>query len=186
MNTDETLSITYQAELPISWQKIAPPSLSTLALWRQSNLDLLRGLATLEALVPAENEHEASPVAAKALERVEAKLDIMLGMLARLVTEKTELPPILPVELGASSLAWHAPDRSALELGQEILIQLFLSPRLPEPLKLWVRITSAQFEAEETGYTAELLDTDTELDEWLTRTLFRYHRRALQARHHAA
>ena len=185
MNPEETSVITYQAVLPLGWSEMPSPSSATQALWRQSNLALLRGLATIESFMSPESEPEASPAVAKALERVEAKLDITLGLLARLLAEQAELPPALPVVLSARRLSWQVPGRSTWVGGTELLLQLYLSPRLPEPLRLWARITNVEIAAEETHYSAELLDTEAEFDEWLTRTLFRYHRRALQARHYA-
>lgn len=183
MSIDETTAISYQAELPLAWRELPPPFPATLALWRQSNLALLRGLATIESFVPPESEADSNVASVKALERVEAKLDLTLSLLARLLAEQTELPPALPVTLGASRLAWRAPGRSTVAVGAGLLLQLYLSPRLPEPLRLWTRLSGMQAEGEQTHYTAELLQSDAEFEEWLTRTLFRYHRRALQARH---
>lgn len=185
MSTDEISSLTYTAELPLAWHEQAPPSPATLALWRHANLALLRGLATMESFVPPESEAPADAATAKALERVEAKLDLALGLLARLLAERGELPPALPVTLGTSRVSWRVAGLAELAPGSELLLQLYLSPRLPEPLRLWARVGQVQPGGAETLYEAELLERDVEFDEWLTRTLFRYHRRALQSRHAA-
>ena len=168
--------ITYLADLPLRWQYEAMPSESALALARHANMTLLHALSTLEST--AEKDHDADPAVAKAVDRLEAKLDIALSLLTRLVAQQLELPASSPVTLGVHQIEWRGvSDLPAVDA--LIKLNLYLSPRLPEPLQLYSRVASSQ-----AGLcTAEYLDKDEELEEWITRTLFRYHRRALQARH---
>ena len=148
-----------------------------LTAWRYSNISLLRGLATLEA-APMERDHEADTHLTKAIERLESKLDIALTMLAHVTMRNVEMPAPKLVSLGARTVEWLS-DLPLPASGDHILISLYLSPRLPEPLQLHARIISS------TGSrcVAALMDEDPEFEEWMTRTLFRYHRRGLQARH---
>lgn len=177
MNPDETPGITYHASLPLSWRAEPAPSTAMITSWRYSNISLLRGLATLEA-VGAEREHDADTPLAKTLERLESKLDIALAMLARSTMRDVDMPAPLPVTLGARSVEWLS-DAPLPAYGEHALVSLYLSPRLPEPLRLYVRITISGG----SRCVGVLLDEDTEFDEWMARTLFRYHRRGLQARH---
>lgn len=170
--------ITYQANLPLRWQYQAAPADAELAQARHANIALLHALATLES-VP-DKDHDADPAVAKAVDRLEAKLDIALGLLSRLVTQQMEIPASIPVTLGAHLVEWRAAT-DLPDLDATILLSLHLSPKLPESLQLYARVTISQ-----TGWcAAEFLDRDEELEDWITRTLFRYHRRALQARHQA-
>jgi hypothetical protein len=173
----ESPGITYQASLPLSWRKEPAPSVSMLTAWRYSNISLLRGLATLEA-APMDRDHEADTHLAKALERLENKLDIALTMLAHVTMRNIEMPAPQPVSLGARNVGWLS-DQSLPASGDHVLISLYLSPRLPEPLQLHARIISSAGGR----CVAALMDEDPEFEEWMTRTLFRYHRRGLQARH---
>ena len=174
MNTAS--GITYQANLPLRWQYEAVPSDAALVQARHGNLAMLQALATLETA--ADKEHDADPAVAKAVDRLEAKLDIALSLLSRLVAQQIQLPPSTSVTLGVHEIQW----RGELEfpaVGSIIMLSLYLSPKLPEPLNLHARVTTSHAGL----YGADFLDTDEELEEWITRTLFRYHRRALQARH---
>ena len=167
--------ITYQATLPLHWEE-ATPTDAVLAQARHGNLVLLQALATLESA--ADKDYDADPAVAKAVERLEAKLDIVLSLLSKLVAQQLEIPTSVPVTLGVRSIQWQA---AAIlpTVGAIIKLSLHLSLKLPEPLRIFARVTAVQGE----HYSAEFLDTDEELEEWITRTLFRYHRRALQARH---
>ncbi len=172
---DNVPGITCHAHLPLRWQAAAPDA-GMLAAARRTNLELLHALATLESA--PDNEHDANPAIAKAIERLESKLDIVIGILSRLIAQHAALPAPVPVSLGVDRIEWHAED--APPAGATIRIELYLSPKLPEPLQLYAQVTDTPAGA----CMAEFLDHDEELEEWMTRTLFRFHRRELQARHH--
>lgn len=177
-------AITYQAKLPLAWTAPAAPDSATLALWHHGNLALLHALATLEAAAPPDSERESDHAYSKTLDRIEAKLDLSLTLLARLIGQQAILPPQRAVTLAAEGLSWSCPPDEAPADGSDVLIALYLSPRLPEPLHLWSRVacrTGADHDRSSHCHAA-FLDKEAEMEEWMTRTLFRYHRRALQAR----
>lgn len=175
-DSHETSGIRYQASLPLSWHSEPVPSNATLASRRYANIALLRGLATLESST-LEHEHEPDSHMAKTLERLESKLDIALSMLARVTMQNVQLPPPMAVTLSARAVEWVS-DQALPAVAEHVLISLYLSPHLPEPLQLHARVVHAS----QGRCVALLQDEDEEFDEWMTRTLFRYHRRGLQAR----
>lgn len=176
MTSSDTPGITYQASLPLSWREEPAPSPAMLAGWRYANIALLRGLATLEA-ASVERDHDHDGHVAKALERLESKLDIALNLLAHVALRNVDMPAPLAVTLGPRSVEWLS-DQPLPAVEQRVLVSLYLSPRLPEPLQLHGRVAYAA----QGRCVVMLLDEEAEFDEWMTRTLFRYHRRGLQAR----
>lgn len=168
--------ITYQAQLPLQWQ-LETPDATMVAAARHANLGLLHALAVLETA--PEKEHDADPALSKAFDRLEAKLNIALGLLSRLVAQNGHIPAPSPVTLGVHSIRWQP--EAEPSPGSTIKLSLHLSPRLPEPLQIYARIV----ECHDGMCVADFIDQDPELEEWMTRTLFRYHRRELQARHQA-
>ena len=108
--------------------------------------------------------------------RLEAKVDLMLQWVGKLLLAQHPLPPATEVVLGAQSIAWKCP--IALQSGQFGVLSLYLAPRLPMPLMLPVQIQS--YDAGQAR--AKLLHLNEEAQDGLDRTLFRYHRRALHAR----
>lgn len=172
---DSPPGITYQTQLPLSWQ-IAAPDAGMLAMVRRSNLELLHALATLETV--SDSDHDINPAIAKAIDRLESKLDIAIGMISRMIAQHSDIPAQVPVSLGVEKIEWYS-NNPLPSPGTPIRLELHLSPRLPEPLQLYAHVIHAP-----TGMcAAEFIDRDEELEEWMTRTLFRYHRRELQARH---
>jgi len=167
--------ITYQAKLPLLWQPANPDGQDIISA-RQSNIGLLRALATIETIPEKDPDAEAS--VAKTIDRLEAKLDIAMRLLSRLIAQQTEMPLPAEVVLSAHQIEWHAMTDAPVQ-DAVIRIALYLSPHLPEPVQLYARVTSSA----PVPYQAEFLDHDEEFEDWMTRTLFRYHRRELQARH---
>lgn len=167
--------ITYQARLPLLWQ-VAEPDDQAMMAARRSNLGLLHALATIEAI--PDKDPDADPAVSKAIDRLEAKLDVAIGLLSKLVAQQAEMPMPAQVSLGAHQIEWGAlPDCPVPD--SVIRIALHLSPHLPEPIQLYARVTLSS----PTLCRAEFLDQDEEFEDWMTRTLFRYHRREVQARH---
>jgi len=183
MAAAEPSAISYETELPFAWRADPAPDEATLEGWLYANLALLRALARIETgtAITIEKEHGVDPYLVQVLERVESKLDMALNLLARLSAAQGELPHRLPVKLSAQHIEWT--DVRAPDTAQEITLSLYLSPKLPEPLMLRARVTSVTPVFGGFSCVAELLERDDEFQEWMTRTVFRYHRRALQARH---
>jgi hypothetical protein len=166
--------IAYRTCLPLGWRTGTVDE----AQLAYSNIALLRALAIVESATP-EREHEADSHLAKSMERLETKLDIVMSMLSRLSLQHVDIPPPVEVTLTSDTVEWSCGE-NAPRSGDTILISLYLSPKLPEALQLPAHVMTSTAGT----CTAEITCKDAEFEEWLTRTLFRYHRRGLQARHH--
>ncbi|MFM9913527.1 MAG: PilZ domain-containing protein [Methylophilaceae bacterium] len=170
--------IALEAVLPLSWAMRQIMSQANIEVQRQSNISLLRSLASIEAMAPErELEDEATQ---KALERMESKLDIVMLLLAKLAGASGLLPTEKPIALKVDSLTWLEHE-NAPTVGQSVLVSVYLNPRLPQPLLLSAQVRDLQTKHDGTHVEVTLEDTGDELQEWLTRTIFRYHRRQVQA-----
>lgn len=176
---DET-GIALKAHLPFEWEPEPTPCASITARRRHDNIVLLRALCAMEG-TPGEREHDMPDPVGKHLDRLESKLDILLSMIANLVRESTALPAEKAVCLYADRVAWQE-DAPPPRIGQTLLLRLFPSPRLPQPLLLdAVVMESTPTDDGQVRLVALLQDRDPDLEEWLTRTIFRHHRRTLYA-----
>lgn len=179
MTQNEAPGVAYSALLPLVWQPADSLAPAQLSAWQQSNIDLLRALATIET-VAGDREKELG-AAGKAYERLEAKLDVVLDMLSLLLAERRELPPQQQLILRASGLEWYTEQApAASDAG---LLTLYLSPKLPQPLILSARIVACTPAGTGQRVQAEFTHLSEELSDWLERTVFRYHRRAVQQAH---
>ncbi len=168
--------ISLDANLPFDWEEENSVSSSMLEQRRHGNISLLKALAAIES---AAQENEDVPESMrKGLERIESKLDMLLMLVARVAQETMSLPPDREVSLSQTHIHWTEPSPPRLQAGQMLKIRLFLSPRLPQPLVMQAIVGNHV----SSRISADLVGLDEELGEWLTRTIFRYHRRAVHAR----
>lgn len=177
--SNDSLGIQFEATLSLSWSALAPMTLANSELQQQGNIALLRALSSIETAIPEPELH--AETTQKTLERIEAKLDIVFLLLAQLAGNQVQLPREKKLALAATQITWAEPDKVPAT-GQEIQVEIYLNPRLPQALKLVALVIELHEKEGETLVTATLQNAGEELTEWLTRTIFRYHRRALQAR----
>jgi len=165
--------LSLHAHLPLTWQETHtfPPPLVTE--WMHGNLVCLQALAALES---HDKEFDTSAPSEHAAGRLEAKVDLLLQLVGELMRKQQPVLPSVEVELGANEIVWNT--ATPLAIGSEGVLTLYLSPRLHWPLTLPVQITRTQ----DNKTHGKLIHLSAEVQEWLARTLFRYHRRALHAR----
>ena len=180
-NIPEQDGISFEAILPLSWSPLARPVPAfTLDEWMHTNIAILRALSTMEA-VPTDKENELGTAAAKAIERLESKIDLSLTLLSSLLTQKINYPETVHTKLSAYGIEWINSNPPAS--GSEIEISLYLSHKIPQKLTFPAKVTHAEVMPEGQRTRAEFLDLNEEMKDWLERTVFRYHRRAIQSRH---
>lgn len=180
MIEESSSGVRLSAQLPLTWRETA----NILSSYERdkcmhSNVKLMQLLALIEGTPPI-TELEFEPGVISALERLEGKIDLALELLTRLIAHQFPLPPSVPVVLGAAWIEWDTVFVPAQQ--QNIEISLYLSPKLTQPLLLparvaWTREANGGFRVH-----ADFFELTAETQEWLERTLFRYHRRAIQIR----
>lgn len=164
--------IALHAQLPLAWQAAPAFPQALLAEWMHGNLICLQALAALET----HDEKDPSATGEHAAGRLEAKVDLLLQLVGELMRKQQTPLPKTEVTLGAQEVSWDS--ATPIANGSTGVLTIYLSPRLHWPLTLPVQITSTQ------GHRvhATLLHLSEDVQTWLERTLFRYHRRALQTR----
>ncbi len=169
--------VSYFTAIPLSWRPETELSDGDIAVWMHDNVKLLRALATIEAIQP-ELDGDMGPGASKILERLEFKIDLTLSLVAQLLTKNAVLPSTCPVFVSAEGMEWLCKE-TATE-GDDIVISAYISPKLPQSLVLPAKIKAVQQEPGGARIYATFTHLSEEAQDWLSRTVFRYHRRAVQ------
>jgi hypothetical protein len=167
----------HEAELPMRWSIVeAKPTGSEVSrAWRR-NGQLLQ-------ILLASEDHKSSLLdeqgeRSQELQRVEAKLDLLLALVSELVREERAPGQELPLKLGAGGLSWMG-SGAAPAPGQYVWIELALDPFLPGPLPLPAKVLEVEKGLEVFTVLAAFVGQDEELRELLQKVLFRYHRRTV-------
>jgi hypothetical protein len=153
--------------LPFDCERRSLPHYAQEALWAEG-LMILRVINQMEAQAPREGEVEA-PVA-----RLEAKLDLVLHLLALSLQAAHVPPPAAEITLWAEGCTLAT--ESAWQPGDAIVLSLYLSPALALPLKLAATVI-AQGNGELHAHWRAMPEAVQETwEQWL----FRQHRRMVQ------
>lgn len=182
LNASEQDGVFLEGKLPLSWVAASGFDAGQLERWMHANAALLRALAVLDSSA-AETERDAPTPAGKAIERLEAKTDLTLALVIQLLGQQTVLPPAHATILRADSIEWLTEQPPSD--GGTIAVSLYLSPKLPLPLVLPASVTTVAGTPAGTRVRARLSGLDEDVQDWLERTLFRHHRRAVQKMHGA-
>jgi Atypical PilZ domain, cyclic di-GMP receptor len=109
--------------------------------------------------------------------RIEAKLDLVVSLVARLVSEHTSLPEPLPMILRSRVLEWQAAPEFAGTKGETGFMTVWANPHVPLPLRLPCRLDQ---KVERNGYTwwrAGIEYLAPNVADGLDQVIFRHHRR---------
>lgn len=172
--------VSFQAFLPLEWRPLGDAEHHVVDIWMHTNTVLLRALATIEAQPPiTDYESEPGSPTGRMLERLEAKVDLALTLMGRLLSEEHPAPHPVQLTLSAQAIRWNSDNLPPS--GAPVLITLYISPRLPQPLRLTAIVKHSGMGNAEAVFT----HLGEELQDWLERTVFRQHRRHIQAMHQA-
>lgn len=162
--------LTCLCRMPLNWHSAEVDAEATAQMLREATL-LLAALNQIES----SHELEASNPENRRLDRIEAKLDLALHLLARTLQD-TPLSQRLPVELTPTSASW--PDTTPPSEGNRLIVEFSPSNALPMSLKLPAVALPAENGMARIRFEA-LGET---LDDALYQFVFRRHRQAIRAR----
>jgi len=163
--------------LPLECEALAAaPSDSEMERIEHANEATLDMLFTSADLGAAPIEDEAL---AEALRPLRVKIDMMVGMLARLSYRDRPLPEAREVEVGLSRLAWSQPE--PLTPQSWLLVRLYFHELLREPVTLAGRVMSCTADPLTGGWRGDIAiaDMSESLGESFARLVFLEHRRRL-------
>lgn len=167
---DEVLAA--DERLPVAFLVTGLDARDRLRAWERAEV-LLRGLALAEE---ARRDEGDDPAAEPRLQRVEAKLDLMIGLLAGVLARDAGLPPARPLHW-----SWRGMRVADLDAqpGQIGLLRVQISAWLPQLLELPAEVIAS---GEHAGRPSAWLRFDPSaggVETALERHLFRMHRRAI-------
>lgn len=176
---DDTPAICYTAALPFKVEPLSDEN--QIAVWNNTNFILLRAFYHLD-IVELPSETKEQPTALdKTMERLEAKVDLTMQLMSMLVHQQTPLPPIQIVSLFTDRLCWQTSTLS-VAIDQTLLLTLYISGKIPLPLILPAKVIQIRsLDTQQFEITAKFTGLDENTQDWLDRTIFRFHRREIYA-----
>lgn len=167
--------------VPLSCETLPElPPADQLADWDRRNADILQVLLALDegSRLPEEG---GEPVAQEIV-RLERKLDLVLDLLARMMSERQSTPMPMAVHLSERGLEWSAVEPAPI--GAVLCLELHLESRYPVPLRVCARVVDSSTDAARGGprCTVGFLGVSESTRELLAKLIFRAHRRSIGRR----
>lgn len=170
--------LNYSDYLPLEWT----PGDRAVADDKQrvaTNLYVLEAVAAVEDNVPG-RLHEEQPELQLELQRLDAKLQLLMDMVARLLRRDESFPQRHAVRI-AVDLIEVAGDLPGMSIGAEGLLSLHLHPAIPAALQLSGRVVDDTRDDEGHWLHFQAGSLSDPEKEALSRHVFRHHRRGIAA-----
>lgn len=158
--------------VPFSWSPMSGYKGCGAAVLAQENINRLQVILGLDDYSSHDLHDDEKGLAAE-IQRLDFKINIILGLVAQLVTARSELPAPVHVTLSANLLVFETSENRPPK-GAMLALELFLDKRYPFPLVLRGRVESAPQSLE---INVMLEPFSAAFQELLEKYIFRCHRR---------
>lgn len=172
--------LSYEDFLPLTWRPLAEDEFPFQATaWHASNAETLRALLSLEH--GSTEKTDDDPRLVLELQRLESKIDLLLGLVAQSLLKDQPLPLPVKTRLTSQDIEWE--EREALVVGENILLSIVLNPRYPCAVSLPGSVTEVSTLPDRCRAKAEFLALPKVVQDSLERLVFLHHRKQV-ARYH--
>ena len=120
--------------LPLSWEAADFSQSAALEHANEDTARALQAIAVYEETPRSPSDDTINLSSDNA--RLEAKLDLILSLVSRVVSERMGLPRSLPVILRSRSLEWQADPALDIAKGQTGFVSVWANTHIPLPLRL--------------------------------------------------
>jgi len=172
---DEPLdeAIRLEGLMPLTWRpSVQPLTESELLSASEANVSLLDAIMIMD--MPASLENEDRDVSSLEIHRLQAKVDLLVSMVSRLLSYHEQQPMSVMVSLSAQRISWQG--ALPVRIGDTGMMDVFVHPLARSPLQLPVIVRDAR-QAEIVGLQPTALNA-------LEKFLFRQHRRQVAGARH--
>ena len=170
--------LVFEELLPLTWIARPLPQGLEVARLNADNHELLGAESSLDEVRVSEALKEESPALLHELQRLEYKLNILLRLTADLAARGSPLPPAQAARLGAHGLEWMG--AAAPAAGLTGLLQIYINPALPHPLKIPCVVVGERMQNSERVAQLQFRELSEPVVELLEKLIFRHHRRLVK------
>ncbi|MCW8943508.1 MAG: PilZ domain-containing protein [Sedimenticola sp.] len=163
--------ISFQGRMKISWAVNSDNDPVNTVDQNQRNGRLLQAL-----LVSLDSHHDTEDESGE-LARVEAKLDLLLDMVSRLLQHTASTAIESEVEIWLEGLSWSLAGQTELAVNQQLTLFLYLDSHLTQPLELIVSVTEVRLQEHGSEVEARFVGQSEQVSDLIAKYIFRQHRR---------
>ncbi len=169
IQSDPEPGLHYRGDFRLAWESATGGG---AAMVGTENVEILHKLISLQRSII--EKQDSGPDIHADLQLLDNKLNMALDLLGELFLSLNQLPARTPVDLAATTVAWH--DLAPPKLDEVITLRLHLSDHYPRPLVLSARVTAVQVTDCGSQVLARFEDMDLPTRDELERLIFLLHR----------
>lgn len=171
--------VSYEDRLPLKWEPGDASEARDDSERDRANVHVLESAAAVEEK-PSERLSEEYPEIHQELRRLDAKLHVLMSMVARLLRDEADDAACRPVRIALKSLEFRAETGEA-PVGEAGTLRLQIHPAVPAQLVMSGRITGETRHEDGRWVSFEPGHLSRSLRNALSRHVFRHHRRQVAA-----
>jgi hypothetical protein len=167
-------TLVYEHHLPVKWSAFDPDaSHNELAQISHDNEIFLHVLLGLDegSREAEESRHEL----AHELQRLDAKVNLLLQWVGQWLSAAQGLPESRALRLSERGIELDVP--FTINVGETLLLQVYLNAQFPQPIKLPCEIFSVRHTQGGTHMVASFVGLTSEVHDLIEKFIFRHHRR---------
>ena len=175
--TATAVGLAYHDEMPLGFRPLAAiPDAAELQRLNTENQQILQLDASLEERHPVDAKDDDA-VIRNELERLESKLNVIMQLLARLLSRENVLPGDRKFRLAADGIEWE--HDAMLKVGSLGVVSLHINRTLPYPLDLAGKVVGVHQSGAKYRTAFVFEGVAANVVELLEKMIFRHHRRAV-------
>ncbi len=168
--------ISLYERLPFSWLGADLGDLNALDQASHESARTLQALAVYEEM-PREMSSESTHHVSAEILHLQVKVDVLLSLVGRLVSENAGLPPRHSLVLRGHSVEWSGADQAKAKPGDTGYALIYPNPMLPLPLRLPARVVGAVERSGARWLQTRFENLSPAVAAGLEKMVFRRHRR---------
>ncbi len=172
-SSQDQAGLVWQGSASLSWDYLdSLPQGHALTHLNQTAENVLRQLAQLDET--SQDLGEESPGVAREFERLESMVSLLIRLVGQLLSQQLQIPDAVAVSLSAKGIEWSGADQP--EPGRAVLVRIFLHPDIPQALELAGETVAGTGSG---GVAVNFYGVSEHTQEWLEKSIFRFHRRSI-------
>ena len=164
-------------DLPLNYQvsatKLTQRDLDSINILNNTLLDIVLSKSDMTI-----DTTDADEVLVKQLRLTEAKVDLALVWLSRLIFPVSEIPRSQKFELNSYGIRFY--DNQPITKGRYLQIQIYVDGEIAEPVRFAAEVENS----DGNKTTARFIDMESRVSEKLEKYIFRTHRRVIARKQH--
>lgn len=165
----------FQGKLPVSLQLIdALPDEDHLAIINHENENFLKISLIIDEAAEID-EHDEIRVE---LRRQDLKINLLMDMVGELLSQRKGVPKFVPVKFTPSGIELQT--LGEYKTGDKLEVEIYITPAMPRALKFY---GDAVLNEDGNTIFIRFSGISLQVQDWLEKVIFRYHRRAIAHSH---